>query len=1072
MPRPYPVRLHLGRSIDDSVRGGRFDVELVDEDRAGTSARGAGVAFLDLREQAIAGIGLSVGALLDSFLRGDGGTQEDGLRFGQHLLARLLGDREVHVLWDEIQARREAEKRPLRLELILPADDAGIASDIPFELLADDRGFLFRRAGASLVRVIRKLPALAVDIERGDNVMVAWANPRTDNVLAQEVFDQHEAGTARAAAKAGLTVKAPCRKATRRTLEARLAEGGGTPIVSLVAHGDALGGAVYLHLDPALPGDPPDAVVARDLAHGFRAAGVRVALLWTCHGGKQDAVSGAVAATLLDPAHGDVAAVVASHAALRAGSTAAMVERLFGSLKAPAGGDLEQAVSEARLALPETDLQWAAPAYYARPAGGRTVTLAEALERAADSLRAGAAPGPGEVEGAPRRWPHFRGREDEIARGMGYLRTARLVSVTGMAGMGKTEAALAIAREAAVDAGLALGRVLWVALDGVTEAEAVRARLAFAFGAEPKDCPDDAALARRIGGGQALVVLDNAEDPIRGDRGGVRSLVATLLRECAGLRVMLATRERLGDLREADEHLVPVGKLGERDAREVFLSVAGERLPVEAHGAEEVSKLLAWLDGHALSLVLVAKQAGSMTLAKLLRRLETRGAEAVQAAELFGEEAGSDRDERLTRLVSSLELSYGPLAEKAPGAAEMFAWLGYFPAGLPGVLVPMVFGEEGEEQRAILLRKGLAEESGREKRLGLPAPVRAYARAKAEGMAEARRLELVTTSFGAMGGWMGALYARMGKPGAREAMESAARDGESVGMLLGVAGAFETAPEALGEGLGQAVIHWAQIMSLAGRAEGAIRAREALAVGERLARGASVANVLQALGDLYVRTARLKDAEAAYDRALQQFQAIDDRLGEANVLQGLGNLALRRQAPNEAFKRYLEARRRHRDIGDDLGVAADHAYMSRASLAAGKPDRAVVLLQWSLSFFASLDDHFSMILALLDLVPALGALKMQEPASAALVLAWHHAAAIGHPLAQQLAEHTGSSEPPSEEDARQAQVVVMAALADQETALRERGEDPYSPLLAEPGEEEENEPRRHGGTEKRGGGEE
>jgi hypothetical protein len=235
---PYTVQLHLNRSVeDDSVREGRFDVELVDAERTSTIARaGAGVAFLDLRQQTIPGLDLTVSDLLTSFLRGAGGSQEDGLLFGRHLLDRLFADLEVRVLWDEIQARRKAERRPLRLELLLPADDAGVVSDIPFELLADESGFLFRQVGATLVRAIRRLTVRTIAIEPGDAVMVARANPRTDNVLLpQALFDRHEEGTRKAAAKAGLTVKAPCRQATRRTLAERLVEGGGTPIVSLVA---------------------------------------------------------------------------------------------------------------------------------------------------------------------------------------------------------------------------------------------------------------------------------------------------------------------------------------------------------------------------------------------------------------------------------------------------------------------------------------------------------------------------------------------------------------------------------------------------------------------------------------------------------------------------------------------------------------------------------------------------------------------------------------------------------------------------------------------------------------------
>jgi hypothetical protein len=209
------------------------------------------------------------------------------------------------------------------------------------------------------------MPVRAATIAPGDAVMVAWANPLLENRLPRAIFDQHEEGTRQAAETIGLTVRAPCRHATHAALETRLCEYNGTPIVSLIAHGDELGGAVLLHRErhPAYPDDPGDPVEARDLGASFRKGKVCVALLWTCHSGKHNAVSGALATALLDPEHGDVAAVVAAHAALRAEGTAPMVERLLGSLRAPAGGDLERAVGEARLALAATDLQWAAPVY-------------------------------------------------------------------------------------------------------------------------------------------------------------------------------------------------------------------------------------------------------------------------------------------------------------------------------------------------------------------------------------------------------------------------------------------------------------------------------------------------------------------------------------------------------------------------------------------------------------------------------------------------------------------------------------------------------------------------------------
>ncbi len=213
------------------------------------------------------------------------------------------------------------------------------------------------------------------------------------------------------------------------------------------------------------------------------------------------------------------------------------------------------------------------------------------------------------------------------------------------------------------------------------------------------------------------------------------------------------------------------------------------------------------------------------------------------------------------------------------------------------------------------------------------------------------------------------------------------------------------------------------------------------AIDERLGE----ANVLKALGDVYRRTERLKDAEAAYEKALHQFRAIDERLGEANVLQSMGSLALAAEDAPGAFQRYLEALRLHRQIGEQLSVAADHLYLGRASIAAGRFVRAVVLLTTSLRFFTRLDDHFDILLTGQNLAHAFAGLDKEEEASAAMVLAWAHAAAIEDPLAKRLAERTGQPPPPAEL-LQQAESLLAAAITTCEQELAARGEDPYSPL--------------------------
>jgi tetratricopeptide (TPR) repeat protein len=205
------------------------------------------------------------------------------------------------------------------------------------------------------------------------------------------------------------------------------------------------------------------------------------------------------------------------------------------------------------------------------------------------------------------------------------------------------------------------------------------------------------------------------------------------------------------------------------------------------------------------------------------------------------------------------------------------------------------------------------------------------------------------------------------------------------------------------------------------------------------------ANALRTLGDLYVRTARLKEAEAAYDQALTQFRASDARLGEANVLQALGDLALAGGDAPRAFNHYIEALRGHLQIDAALGVAGDHLYLARASLAVGRPLRAAVLLASSLRFYASLDDHFDLVLASTELARAFIGLGKQEEASASLIIAWTHAAVIGLPLAQTLAAQTGRTEPPAEL-VEAASAILVAALSTCEEELQASGEDPYAPL--------------------------
>ncbi|MCK6588986.1 MAG: tetratricopeptide repeat protein, partial [Polyangiaceae bacterium] len=926
---PYSVELWVTPRAGPGSRV--FDLELYDHQRKGWAA--AGVARLDFFEDP------ETASFLNAFLRGDSVRVRDGLSFGRELGARLFAREELGQGFRVVEQRRGG--RPIRMELVLPVnlgDDPSAPrprvalDDIPFELLADDTGFWFRRPGWSLVRTFKDLPAVAYRLPKKGRALLAWANPLvphedgTNQKLDAKIFEAHEAAFERGVKEMGLEPRAPLRRATQEGLGEGLRERPETPLLALVAHGDARGGAVLLHASEG--SDEGTGVLARDLAAMCRAGHVKVAVLWMCHGAKRNEQRSSVAAALLDPEIGDAAAVVASHAALRANRTTRFAGRLFRSLR---DGVLERAVAEARHALAEDDLQWAAPVYYARPYAGRSVSLEESFEILLSESVRKRDPAERIVEGAPQARLWFRGRGDDIARSLGHLRAGRWVTFTGMPGIGKTALAVEVSRRAIEDASFGLARALWIDLATKANAVALRDSLAVLFGLDPARCPDDLALAKGIGDVRALLVLDNAEDLQRSDGDKLRALLDTLLRYAPGLRALVTSRRALGHLDGIEERVFPVGRLPKGVDREVFVAVAGERLAEERADSAAVDKLVAALEGHPQSIVLVAGQVGrGVPLRELRARVEAEDPEVVREADLFDDEVGEDRDAplRTRRLVSSLNLSFRPLVKAAPGAAEMFAWLGMFPAGLPEALVTAVFGDEANRHVVRLMALNMIERRGPDDRLGLPGPVRWYARkqqgAVMEGravMEPGRREELLERSASAMAGWLRALRAKLGKPGAAAACSSAAEDGANLVAFALDAGATSRS-EVICNGMASAFAAYARL------ADYGDFSREAVAVGECLLslmgqRGSPrpIAVVSEALGDLFLRTARLNDAERAYEQALPIYRAIDNRLGEANTRKALGDLFLRTARLNDAERAYELALPIYRAIDARLGEA-------------------------------------------------------------------------------------------------------------------------------------------------------
>ncbi|MFF3194379.1 ATP-binding protein [Streptomyces misionensis] len=204
----------------------------------------------------------------------------------------------------------------------------------------------------------------------------------------------------------------------------------------------------------------------------------------------------------------------------------------------------------------------------------------------------------------------FVGRAAELDSLAAALCSARLVTVTGTGGVGKSRlaAALVAGHEGAHG---------WVELAPVRDAQFVEYAVAEALGLtdhttrSPRE-----ALLEHAAALPPLLVLDGFEHLA----GATAELVAELLRSLPGLRVLAVGRRPLG---LAGERLFPLAPLGADEAVELFTRRAREQGLTVADGPE-VRELCRRLEGIPLALELAAGRLRALSPAQLLERLGDR----------------------------------------------------------------------------------------------------------------------------------------------------------------------------------------------------------------------------------------------------------------------------------------------------------------------------------------------------------------------------------------------------------------------------------------------------------------
>jgi predicted ATPase/DNA-binding SARP family transcriptional activator len=570
------------------------------------------------------------------------------------------------------------------------------------------------------------------------------------------------------------------------------------------------------------------------------------------------------------------------------------------------------------------------------------------------------------------------GRRLEIAAITALLRDrdARLVTLTGAGGTGKTRVALAVAAE--LEPELRDG-ALFVDLAPVSDSRLVLSSIGEALGLQAGTRPLEETLVDHLRSKRMLLVLDNLEQLLP-----AAPAVADLLAAAPGLLVLATSRAplRLGAEQEypvqplpiPDDRL-PFEELVRGDALRLFAARAGAVNPgfrLDEEAARDVARVCARLDGLPLAIELAAARAKLLSPAEMLERLP----------QLLGS-GPRDAPDRQRTLTATIQWSYDLLTEEERRA---FAQFGVFAGGATIEAAERVC-EARLDVFAGLVDHSLVQQDAAGGRLTMLETVRSSALERLDGAdADGVRIrhaawltELAEEAETAMrtGGdnvsWLDRLQAEhdniraaLGWTLEAGEIDLALRLASALRVFWEVRGHFAEGErwldQALAAGEGDTVVR-AKALGAAGTAafrvgdldRARVRYTEMLELWRKVGDELGIARGLSDLGTVAAGVGDLDLAVQMLEESAACFRDLDEPARLAIVLQNLGHVASERGDYDEAIRVTEEALALEQDVGFKPNEAITRYNLGSFLFKAGRAEKAIAWLKQCLELTVELD---------------------------------------------------------------------------------------------------------------------